>query len=447
MADRFEVVLRGGICATPSGLVETDIGVRDGRIAALGPLNGAIAETVIDVRGLHVLPGVIDTQVHFREPGNEHKEDLATGTAGAALGGVVGIFEMPNTKPSTTTKALLDDKLARARGRAWVDHAFFIGAARENVEDLGGLERLPGCAGVKMFMGSSTGTLLVPDDDGVFAVLRNGHRRVAVHAEDEERLVERRKIAVEGGRPHLHPLWRDEETALRAVKRLIALARRAGRRVHVLHVTSAGEMDFLALSKDIATVETTPQHLTLTAPECYDRLGTLAQMNPPIRDKSHWQALWRAVREGVVDVIGSDHAPHTLEEKAKPYPESPSGMTGVQTLVPILLDHVNAGRLSLERFVDLTSVGPARVYGVVGKGRIACGYDADFTIVDLKERRRIENRWIASRCGWTPFDGLQVIGWPKMTMLRGNLVMREDELIGSPAGRPVRFLETLAPEP
>lgn len=447
MTERFDLLLKGGICATPGGLVDADIAVYQGRITALGALGDAEAAEVVEARGLHVLPGVIDTQVHFREPGHEHKEDLATGTKAAALGGVVAVFEMPNTQPSTTTAALLEDKLARARDRAWVDHAFFVGASPENFAALPALESMPGCSGVKMFMGSSTGSLLVPDDAGVLAVLESGRRRVAVHAEDEARLEARKQIAIDGAKPHLHPLWRDEETALRAVGRLIALARRAGRRVHVLHVASAEEMALLAQHKDIATVETTPQHLTLAAPECYERLGTLAQMNPPIRDRRHRDALWRAVTDGIVDVIGSDHAPHTREEKARPYPESPSGMPGVQTLVPLLLDHVNAGRLALERLVDLTSAGPARIYGIARKGRLALGYDGDLTVVDLKARRTIENRWIASRCGWTPFDGMRVTGWPKLTVIRGHIVMREDELVGRPAGVPVRFLETLRPEP
>ncbi|HUC61068.1 MAG TPA: dihydroorotase [Alphaproteobacteria bacterium] len=446
MPESFDLVIRNGRLFTPSGPVEADLGAREGRIAALGDLAAAPTAETFDARGLEVLPGAIDTQVHLREPGNEHKEDLETGTKAALLGGVVAVFEMPNTRPSTTTQALLEDKFKRARGRAWVDHAFFIGAAHENAMELARLEALPGCAGVKMFMGSSTGTLLVADDAGVLDVLRHGRRRVAVHAEDEARLIERRSIALESGRPHAHPEWRDEETALRAVKRLLALARRAGRRVHVLHVTSAGEMAELARHKDIATVETTPQHLTFAAPECYDRLGTYAQMNPPIRDARHREALWRAVADGVVDVIGSDHAPHTREEKARPYPESPSGMPGVQTLVPILLDHVNAGRLTLARFVDLTAAGPARIYNIAAKGRIALGYDADFTIVDLKARRRIENRWIASRCGWTPFDGMEVTGWPRATVIRGRVAMRDDEALGAPGGIPVRFQETLPAE-
>ncbi len=436
----FELILRGGTAFTPAGPAATDIGVAAGRIVALGDLGAATAPTVIDAHGLTVLPGVVDTQVHFREPGLEHKEDLATGTAAAALGGVTAVFEMPNTKPSTTTDAAIADKVARARGRAWVDHAFFLGAAADNVAHLAEWERLPGCAGIKVFMGSSTGSLLVADDETLGRVLASGRRRVAVHCEDEARLAERKALIEGGAHPRRHPEWRDVETALAATRRLVRLAEQARRPVHVLHVTTAEEMEFLAGHKDLATVETTPQHLTLAAPDCYDRLGTYAQMNPPIREARHREALWRAVAEGVVDVLGSDHAPHTREEKDKPYPQSPSGMTGVQTLVPLMLDHVNAGRLSLERFVDLTASGPAHIYGIVGKGRIALGYDADFTVVDMKAERVISNQWIASRCGWTPFDGTRVVGWPIATIVRGRVVMRDGQLLDQPAGAPVRFL-------
>ncbi|MEE8188136.1 MAG: dihydroorotase [Kiloniellales bacterium] len=446
MTEIFDLIVQGGTAVTPSGVALVDIGVKDGRIAAIGALPAAQGAEVLDARGLHVLPGVIDTQVHFREPGNEQKEDLASGTAAAALGGVTAVFEMPNTSPSTTTREALEDKLARARGRAWVDHAFFVGAAAENVAELPALEVRPGCCGVKIFMGSSTGSLLVEDDETLLEVLRHGRRRAAVHAEDETRLRERLKIAREGGEVALHPEWRDVETARRATERLMALARRAGRRVHVLHITTAEEIPILAANKDLATMEVTPQHLTLEAPDCYERLGTRAQMNPPIREARHRDALWRALAEGVVDVIGSDHAPHTLEEKAKAYPASPSGMPGVQTLLPVMLDHMNAGRLSLERLVDLLCAGPQRIYGIAGKGRIAVGYDADFSIVDLKARREISNAWIASKCGWTPFDGMTVTGWPKLTVIRGQTVMREDELIGKPAGEPLKFWETLPAE-
>jgi dihydroorotase len=438
MAERLDLVLSNGTVWMPGGPVQTDIGVRDGKVVAFGSLAGQGDQT-LDCSGQDILPGVIDTQVHFREPGLEHKEDLETGTRGAVLGGVTGIFEMPNTKPGTTDPAALADKLARAEGRAWCDHAFFMGAATDNIDHLAEYERLPGCAGIKVFMGSSTGNLLVAEDDDVARVLANGFRRVAVHCEDEHRLKERWAMVKDGAEVHLHAEWRDEETALRATKRLVRLAEAAGRRVHVLHVTTAEEMAYLAEHKDYATVETTPQHLTLAAPDAYDRLGTKAQMNPPIRSARHRDALWKAVAEGVVDVLGSDHAPHTLEEKSKPYPQSPSGMTGVQTLVPVMLTHVAEGRLSLARFIDLTSAGPARLYNIRGKGRIALGYEADFTVVDLKAERTITDSWIASRAGWTPFDGFKTKGWATATVVRGSVVMREDELQGTPIGKPVRF--------
>jgi dihydroorotase len=441
VSQTFDLIVRGGIAATPNGIAHCDVGVRDGRVAALGEIAGDAGET-IDATGLHVLPGVIDTQVHFREPGLEHKEDLETGTRAAAMGGVTAIFEMPNTTPPTIRTADIEDKISRATGRAWCDFAFFAGAAEENVGDMPALERLPGCCGIKIFMGSSTGSLLVADDDMLEAVLRSGSRRCAIHAEDEPRLRERLKLVRDGADVSMHPVWRDEETALRATQRIVALARKAGRRIHVLHVTTAEEMAFLAGHKDLVTVETTPQHLTLAAPDCYERLGTFAQMNPPIRDAHHRDALWRAVFDGVVDVIGSDHAPHTKEEKAKPYPQSPSGMPGVQTLVPLLLDHVANGRLTLERFVDLTSAGAQRIYNIAGKGRIALGYDADLTLVDLKARWTIENDWIASRCGWTPFAGMKVTGRPVATIIRGLSVMRDGVLVGKPRGQAVRFTET-----
>ncbi|HEY3637919.1 MAG TPA: dihydroorotase [Rhizomicrobium sp.] len=439
----FDLLIAGGTVVSPSGIEIADIGVRRGRIVAIGSFPGEPAAEIFDAKGLHVLPGVIDSQVHFREPGNEHKEDLESGSRGAVLGGVTAVFEMPNTHPPTTTRLALEDKLARARNRMHCDYAFYVGATPENIGALGELERAPGVAGVKAFLGSSTGSLLLDKEDDIAAALRAGHRRMAVHSEDEARLRERKSLALTG-HPETHPVWRDAETARLSTERVLRLARRAGRRLHVLHVTSADELPLLADARDFATVETTPQHLTLAAPECYERLGTYAQMNPPIRDASHRDALWRAVQEGLVDVIGSDHAPHTRAEKDKTYPDTPSGMPGVQTLVTILLDHVNAGRLSLTRFVDLTS-GATRIFGVAGKGRIALGYDADFTIVDLKMKRRIENKWMANKSGWTPFDGVTTTGWPLSTIIRGRIVMREDTLLLPGAGEPVRFLETLAP--
>jgi dihydroorotase len=443
MAETYDLILKGGTLVNHDGEGARDLGIRGGRFAAIGDLSRAAAGEVIDCKGLHLLPGVIDSHVHFREPGLTHKEDLESGSRGAVLGGVTAVFEMPNTDPLTVDAAAIADKVKRGHHRMHCDFAFYVGATRENTRHLGELEMLPGVCAVKVFMGSSTGSLLIEDDDGVRAVLKSIRRRAAFHSEDEYRLRERMNLRVEGN-PSSHPVWRDAQAALMCTQRLIALARETGKRVHVLHVTSKEEVVFLADHKDVATAEATPAHLTLAAPECYERLGTLAQLNPPIRDAGHREGLWRGIAQGVIDSTGSDHSPHTREEKAQPYPKTHSGMTGVQTLVPIMLDHVNAGRLSLLRLVDLTSAGPGRVFGIAAKGRIAVGYDADLTVVDLKRRETITDKWIASRAGWTPYAGVTVTGWPVGTVIRGHKAMWEGSLTAPAHGERVRFLETLA---
>ena len=439
MTTAFDTVLRGGTLVTNSAIDVSDIGISNGQIAAIGNLSGVNTNEKIDARGLHVFPGIIDSQVHFREPGHEHKEDMESGSKAAILGGVTTVFEMPNTTPPTTTAESFTEKLLRADGRYHCDYGFFVGACKENIASLPALERLSGCVGVKIFMGSSTGTLLIPDDNMLKEVLSSGRRRAAVHAEDENRLKERLPIRNSGGGPELHPQWRDVKTALLATERLVRLARTHRRPVHVLHVTTADEINLLRKVRDIATVECTPQHLTLVAPDCYDQLGTYAQMNPPIRNEKHRQGLWRGILDGTVDVIGSDHAPHTQAEKDMDYPNSPSGMPGVQTLLPIMLAHVNAGRLSLRRLVALPSTGPARLYGAALKGEVKIGYDADLTLVDLGLKRTISNNWLASKCGWSPFLDKTVKGWPVATILRGKTVMRDDEIIGDPIGKAVTF--------
>ena len=444
MTQRLDVILKSGTVVNQDGEGVRDIGIINGRIAEIGTLSHASAAETIDCKGLHILPGVMDTQVHFREPGLTHKEDLETGSRGAVLGGVTAVFEMPNTSPLTVTEADFTAKVKLGHHRMHCDFAFFIGGTHENAQDLPQLERAPGCAGVKVFMGSSTGSLLVEDDEGLRRILQAIRRRAAFHAEDEYRLNDRKSLRVEGD-VRSHPVWRDETAALMATQRLVKLARETGKRIHVLHISTKEEIEFLRDHKDVASCEATPHHLTMAAPECYERLGTLAQMNPPVRSAEHRAGIWRGVAQGIIDVLGSDHAPHTLEEKAKTYPAAPSGMTGVQTLVPTMLDHVNAGRLSLARFVDLTSAGPARIYNIASKGRIAAGYDADLTIVDMKRSEIITNQWIASRVGWTPYDGLRVTGWPVGTFVRGRRVMWQGEVVTPSQGEPVRFLETLKP--
>jgi dihydroorotase len=432
----YDLVLKNGTVWTPGGPVEADVGVRDGKIAGIG-VSGDAAET-IDCTGLTVLPGVIDTQVHFREPGLEAKEDLESGSRAAVLGGVTAVFEMPNTKPNTDSEDGLNEKLRRAENRMWCDHAFYVGATAANANRLGELERLPGAAGVKIFMGASTGDLLVSEDPELARVLASGKRRVAIHAEDEARMNARLEHRIDGD-PSSHPVWRDDESALLATRRILKLALAARRRIHILHVTTPAELELIAQHKDIASCEVTPQHLTLAGEEAYPRLGTYAQMNPPIRSGAHRDGIWHWLNQGVPDVIGSDHAPHTKQEKARTYPASPSGMPGVQTLLPLLLDHVANGRTTLQRVVELTSAGAQRIFGIAGKGRIAAGYDADFTIVDLKAEWTIEESWLASRCGWSPFTGVRLTGKPVGTIIRGRRVMWEGSLANEAHGQPVRF--------
>jgi len=434
-----EWVLTGANVHTPSGPARTDIAIAGGRILGIGSYPGA---RQIDCTGLDILPGVIDSQVHFREPGLEHKEDLETGSRAAVLGGVTAVFEMPNTNPNTDTADCVADKLKRAHHRMWCDHAFYVGATAENAERLAELERIPGTAGVKIFMGASTGSLLVAEDENLARVLASGRRRVAIHAEDEERMNARKGERVEND-PSSHPVWRDDESAMLATRRILRLAREAKRPIHILHVTTPAELELISQHRDIATCEVTPQHLTLHAEDAYPRLGSHAQMNPPIRSRAHAEGLWHWLRQGVPDVIGSDHAPHTLEEKAKPYPASPSGMPGVQTLLPLMLNHVAEGRMTLERLIDMTSSGVQRIFGLVGKGRIAAGYDADFTVIDRKGSFTVTDEWLASRCGWSPFTGMELKGRVVGTVIRGQVAMWDGQLGDQATGEALRFAAAL----
>lgn len=436
----YDVILKNADVYLPGGLAQVDIGVRNGQIVALEKLNAAKAGTVRDLSGLTVLPGFIDSQVHFREPGLEHKENLATGAAAAVCGGITSVFEMPNTNPTTTTEAALKDKLDRAAGRMACDHAFFVGASPDNIDQIADLEDLPGSAGIKVFMGSSTGTLLVEREELLEEVLRRGHRRASFHSEDEDMLRAQYAGVQDGTHVREHPHIRSVEAAVTSTTRLLRLAEKTKRLIHVLHISTAQELPLLAANRSWATCEVTPNHLFLAGPEAYDRLGSKAQMNPPVRDQSHQDALWKAIASGLIDVMGSDHAPHTLEEKAKPFPASPSGMPGVQTTVALMLNAVHQGRLSLTRLVDLLASGPQRIFGIQNKGRIAPGYDADFTIVDLQRTETIAAAWLKSKAGWSPYEGETITGWPVMTYVRGTLAAEEGELASPAQGRPVKFL-------
>jgi len=439
MAEHYDLLIHGGTCVLPWGLEQTSIGVRNGRVAALGVGTQASADAVVDAAGLHVLPGLIDPHVHLRDPGDAAVESIPTGTRAAVLGGLTAVFDMPNTRPSITDAEALAWKQGYVEQQAWCDMGLYVGGTRTNIAALPELEVGRGVCAVKVFAGSSTGDLMVEDDESLERVMRAGRRPIAYHSEDEYRLQARRPMFKSGDPYASHMEWRDEECAFLGTRRLLALARRTGRPAHILHVSTAQELDYLKDHRDLATVEVLVNHLTQVAPDVYDRLKGFGVMNPPIRGRAHRDAAWAAVRDGTVDTIGSDHAPPPAAAKRLPWPECPAGLTGVQTLVPVMLDHVSAGRLSLARMVDLMCAGPARVYGAVGKGRLAAGYDADFTLVDMAAKRVITDDWIASPCGWTPFDGMAVTGWPVGTIIRGRQVMRDGEVLGTPGGRLVRF--------
>jgi dihydroorotase len=436
---RYDLLIRGGVAVLPWGMEQTDIGVREGRIAALGAAASASAAETIDASGLHVLPGLIDAHVHLRDPGDKTVESIPTGTKAAILGGLTAVFDMPNTSPAITGAAALAWKQDYAERESWCDIGLYVGATKANIGELPTLEAGRGVSGIKVFAGSSTGDLLVEDDASIERVMRAGRRRIAYHSEDEYRLQDRRRLFKAGDPYACHMEWRDEECAFLGTRRIMALARETGRPAHILHVSTAEELAYLQDFRDVATCEVLVNHLTQVAPDVYERLRGFGVMNPPIRGQRHYDAAWGAIRDGTVDTVGSDHAPHSRAKKQLPWPDCAAGLTGVQTIVPVMLDHVSAGRLTLPRLVDLMCAGPARVYGVLGKGRLAAGYDADFTLVDMQRRRRIEESWIASPCGWTPFAGMQITGWPIATIIRGQVVMREDEVLGTPLGRLVRF--------
>jgi len=442
-SQHYNLSLKNGQAMIDGELVTTNIYVKNGSIDLISDKNFVSDET-IDCNNLIVLPGVIDSQVHFREPGLEGKENLESGMLAAVSGGVTAIFEMPNTNPLTITPETIQDKLQRASKGAWSDYAFYLGGTMRTSPNLSEWENLKGVCGIKIFMGASTGDLMTATDEEVESVVANGQRVIAVHAEDQMIMMENQKSILGDSKDvAMHCKWRSPESCLSATQRVVTLARKHNRRVHILHITTKQEMDFLSRNKDVASVELLANHLSLHAPECYERLGTLAQQNPPIREKNHQDALWKALNDDVVDIIASDHAPHTLDEKAETYPKSPSGTPGVQTLVPIMLNHVNNGKLSLSKLVSLWSYGPERVHKIHNKGRIKEGYDADFTIIDMNKEVIISNQQQKSKSKWTPFDGMKVKGWPTHTIVRGNCVMCNDELLGQPVGEMVKFKETM----
>ena len=432
-----DLIIKNGNCFIDDNLVNTDIAIKDKRIVKIGK-NLTDAKEIIDASGLTVLPGCIDTQTHFREPGSTDTEDLHSGSRAAIAGGITSVFEMPNTNPPTSNMKEFQRKLDLAKNRMYCNYAFYFGATADNADDLASLEGLEGCCGIKLFAGSSTGNLLVAEENDIDKVFKNASKVVAVHSEDEE-IINRNKKLIKEGDVHTHPIWRSDECAISSTRRIVRIAERFRKKAHILHVTTKQEIDFLSQHKGNITFEITPQHLTIYAPDCYDKLGTYAQMNPPLRDKSHYDRLWYGVKNNLNDTIGSDHAPHLKVNKEKRYPNSPSGMPGVQTLMPVMLNHVNDGKLTLSQLVKLVCENPVKIFGIQNKGFIKEQYDADFTIIDMHKTIEIKNENIESKCGWSPFDGFKFKGTPVSTIIGGKIKMKDGKILGEPEGEPLKF--------
>ena len=437
MSDNFSLIIKNGSCYIDGKLTKTDIGLSGNKIKKIGKIE-LNSSKVYDATDKVVLPGFIDTQVHFREPGSTDAEDLESGSRAAVLGGVTALFEMPNTNPPTSNLDEFDKKLQAAKNRMHSNYAFYFGATPDNTNQLAQLKDVEGCCGVKLFAGSSTGNLLVDKEADIEKVISSSDRIVSIHSEDED-IIKLRKKFIKKGDVHSHAEWRNVEVAMSSTRRVVKIAERYNKKIHVLHVTTREEVDFLAMHKKNVTFETTPQHLTMYAPDCYDKLGTYAQMNPPLRTKEHYDRLWVAIKNNIVDVLGSDHAPHLKENKDKEYPNSPSGMPGVQTIFPVMLDHVNNGKLTLQQLINLMCENPCKIFGIKNKGYLKEGYDADLTIADMNKEVVIKNEMIASKCGWTPFNNHKVKGFPVATIVNGHLVMSDGKVVAESKGIPLKF--------
>jgi len=434
----LDLIIKNGTCFIDGKLQKKDIGITQGKITHIENSISDSSKDTLEAERLTVLPGCIDTQVHFREPGSTDAEDLNSGSRAAIVGGITGVFEMPNTNPPTSNKKEFQNKLNLAKNRMYCNYAFYFGATPSNHSDLADLKNLEGCCGVKLFAGSSTGNLLVDKENDIEKIFQHTSKIVSVHSEDEEILNQRKKLK-EQGNVLSHPIWRNEESAISSTRKIVKIAKRLGKKAHILHVTTKEEVDFLSQNKGNITFEITPQHLTLYSPDCYQKLGTYAQMNPPIREKSHYDRLWYAVKNNYNDTIGSDHAPHLKENKEKEYPNSPSGMPGAQTLLPVMLNHINKGRLKLDQLVKFLCENPANIFEIKNKGYIKKNFDADFTIVDLNQTIEIKNNKIESKCKWSPFDGYKFKGTPVATIVNGEIKMKNGKILGDPSGKPMIF--------
>ena len=434
---KSSLTIRNADVVLPGNVKRTDVSVINGVINAIGSEIPEVGE-VIDAEGLFLIPGIIDPQVHFREPGADHKEDLHSGSCAAAAGGVTSFLDMPNNNPPVTTIKRMAEKKQLAAEKSVVNYGFFIGATPDNLDELNAVENV---CGIKIFMGASTGDLLVDDPDILESIFANGKKLIAVHAEDESILQENCRLMKGIDDVRLHSRIRDESAALSATKLAVRLSLKYLRRLHILHLTTEEECDFLRTlpREHHISTEVCPQHLVLTSPECYEHLGTKAQMNPPIRSKRHTVALWQALKDGIIDCIATDHAPHTLAEKKQPYGMSPSGMPGVETSLALMLDRVNRNFCTLPEVVYWMSESPAKLYKMHGKGRIEVGQDADLALIDMSLKKKVTNGKLHTRVNWSPFDGMELQGWPVRTIVNGQTVFLNGEVNKSVHGKEICF--------
>ena len=433
------LLIQNATLVLPNRIVDGDMRVSGGlisTIAAGGGLEPVGGETVIDATGLHLLPGAIDPHVHFREPGHIDKEDLESGSRAAAAGGVTSFLDMPNNDPNATNRLTLERKISLASKKSVTHHGFFIGATKDNISDLQSVEGMDGVCGIKVFMGSSTGDLLVHEQEHLENIFANTGGIIATHAEDEERL--RQRTAEFRHRTDIasHAECRDVECAFLATKRASSLAKEHEHRLHIVHLTSRKEADWLQKNKgDLITTEVCTQHLTFDQDDV-ERLGERVLMNPPIRYSEDRDALWRRLKDGTIDCVVTDHAPHTLEAKSVGFPDSPAGMPGVESSLPLMLTHAMDGKCSVSDVVRWMCEGPAKVYGIQNKGSLVEGYDGDLAIVDLEASRKITDSDTWTKVGWTPYHGMELVGWPRYTIVDGEVVHRR-EVDGDIRGVPV----------
>jgi dihydroorotase len=428
-------LIRNAQAVFPDGVSQTNVLLSGGRIASVDAAPTTPADEVIEAEGCVLFPGLIDDQVHFREPGLTHKEDLATASAACAAGGVTSFLEMPNTKPSATTQALIEDKYALAAQKAIVNYGFYIGATASNLEDLKGATGVPG---IKIFIGSSTGDLLVDSQSALEGIFAETRLPICAHCEDEATVVANQARLGSDLKIQDHSRIRDHRAAEIATRRALDLAVRHKHRFHVLHVSTAQEIPLIAAHHGLITAELCPHHWEFNI-EDYARLGSLIQMNPSIKTAQDNAALWQALLDGKIQVVATDHAPHTLEEKSKPYPQSPSGLPAVENYFALLLDRAHRGLCTWQQIAAWTSDAPARVWGMVGKGRIAVGYDADVVLVDPKRERTIDNAEQWTKTKWSPWHGVRLTGWPKITWCGGRAVYRDGHVDRSTPGQRLVF--------